>query len=130
MTEHLDLDDLLAAASAALGRPPDIRDIGLLEAAVARTRASVYGVDAYPDLDAKAAALLHSIVTGHALIDGNKRHGWVAVRLFFRLNDQDLHAPVDDAFGLVVAIAEGSLRDVPAIAARLRAWSSAEDGAG
>jgi death-on-curing protein len=130
VTEHLDLDDLLAAAEAALGRPPDIRDIGILEAAVARTRASVYGEDAYPDLDAKAAALLHSIVTGHALIDGNKRLGWVAVRLFYRLNDQDLRAPSDDAFDLVAAIADGSLRDVAAIATRLRAWSSELDNPG
>ena len=122
MTEHLDLDDLLAAADAALGRTPEVRDIGILEAAVARTRASVYGEDAYPDLDAKAAALLHSIVTGHALIDGNKRLGWVSVRLFYRLNGRDLHAPIDDAFDLVVEIADGSIRDVPAIAARLRAW--------
>ena len=122
MTEHLDLDELLAAADAALGRTPEVRDIGILEAAVARTRASVYGEDAYPDLDAKAAALLHSIVTGHALIDGNKRLGWVSVRLFYRLNGRDLHAPIDDAFDLVVEIAGGSVRDVPAIAARLRAW--------
>ena len=122
MTEHLDLDDLLAAAEAALGRPPEVRDIGILEAAVARTRASVYGEDAYPDLDAKAAAFLHSIVTGHALVDGNKRLGWVSVRLFYRLNDLDLRAPIDVAFDLVVEIAGGSIRDVPEIAARLRAW--------
>lgn len=122
MTEHLDLDDLLAAAEAALGRPPEVRDIGILEAAVARTRASIYGEDAYPDLDAKAAALLHSVVTGHALIDGNKRLGWVSVRLLYRLNDRDLRAPIEDAFELVVEIANGSIRDVPAIAARLRAW--------
>jgi death-on-curing protein len=130
VTEHLDLDDLLAAAAAALGRPPEVRDIGILEAAVARTRASVYGEDAYPDLDAKAAALLHSIVTGHALIDGNKRLGWVAVRLLYRLNERDLRAPIDDAFDLVAAIADGSLRDVAAIAARLRAWSSELDNTG
>lgn len=130
MTEHLDLDDLLAAAEAALGRPPEVRDIGILEAAVARTRASVYGEDAYPDLDAKAAALLHSIVTGHALIDGNKRLGWVAVRLFYRLNDRDLRAPIVDAFDLVAAIADGSLRDVASIAAKLRAWSSELDNTG
>jgi len=122
VTEHLDLEDLLSAAQAALGRPPDVRDIGILEAAVARTRASVYGEDAYPDLDAKAAALLHSIVTGHALIDGNKRLGWIGVRLFYRMNDRDLRAPVDDAFDLVSSIADGSLRDVPDIAGRLRAW--------
>jgi len=130
VTEHLDLDDLLAAAEAALGRPTEVRDIGILQAAVARTRASVYGEDAYPDLDAKAAALLHSIVTGHALIDGNKRLGWVSVRLFYRLNGRDLHAPMDDAFDLVVEIADGSIRDVPAIAARLRLWVVIPGGSG
>jgi death-on-curing protein len=122
VTEHLDLEDLLAAAEAALRRPPEVRDIGILEAAVARTRASIYGEDAYPDLASKAAALLHSIVTGHALADGSKRLGWVAVRLFIRLNERDLRAPVDDAFDLVRSIADGSLRDVPDIAARLQPW--------
>ncbi len=130
MTELLDLDDLLVAAEAALGRPPEVRDIGILEAAVARTRASVYGEDAYRDLDAKAAALLHSVVTGHALIDGNKRLGWVAVRLFYRLNERDLHAPIDGAFELVVEIADGSIRDVPAIAARIGAWVVNPGGGG
>lgn len=122
MTEHLDLDDLLVAAEVALGGPPNVRDVGILEAAVARTRASVYGEDAYPELHAKAAALLHSIVTGHALIDGNKRLGWVSVRLFYRLNGTDLRVPVDDAFDLVASIADGSLGDVQDIADRLRAW--------
>lgn len=122
MTEHLDLEDLLVAAKVAIGAQPQVRDIGILQAAIARTRASVYGEDAYPDLHAKAAALLHSIVTGHALIDGNKRLGWVSVRLFYRLNSTDLRVPIDDAFGLVTSIADGSLRDVQDIADRLRAW--------
>ena len=120
MTEHLDLEDLLAAAESALNRLPEVRDIGILEAAVARTQASVFGEDAYPDLESKAAALLHSIVTGHALIDGNKRLGWVAVRLFCRLNGRDLRVTADGAFDLVKSVAEGSLRDVPDIAGRLR----------
>jgi death-on-curing protein len=122
VTEYLGLDDLLAAADAALGRSPEVRDIGILEAATARPRASVYGEDAYPGLDAKAAALLHSIVTGHALVDGNKRLGWVSVRLFYRLNGKDLQAPIDEAFDLVASIADGTLRDVSEIAARLRGW--------
>ena len=120
MTEHLDVEDLLRAAEVTLGRSPEVRDVGLLEAACARTRASVFGEEAYPDLDAKAAALLHSIVTGHALVDGNKRLGWVSVRLFYRLNGRDLQMPVDDAFDLVASVADGSLREVSAIAARLR----------
>jgi death-on-curing protein len=122
VTEYLDLDDLLAAAAVAVDGPPAIRDIGLLEAASARPRASVFGTDAYPDLDTKAAALLHSIVTGHPLADGNKRLGWIAVRLFYLLNDTDVRPPVDEAFDLVVAVADGTLRDVEPIAARLAAW--------
>lgn len=122
MTEYLDLDDLLAAAEAALGVPVEVRDIGLLDAAAARPRASVYGSDAYPDLDSKAAALLHSIVTGHPLVDGNKRLGWVAVRLFYLLNDADLRPRLDAAYEFVVAVADGSLRDVDAIAERLAQW--------
>ena len=122
MTEYLDLDDLLAAAEAAIGGPVEVRDIGLLDAAAGRPRATVYGSDAYQDLDSKAAALLHSIVTGHPLVDGNKRLGWVAVRLFYLLNDTTIRPAEDDAYDLVVAVADGTLRDVKAIAERLTRW--------
>jgi death-on-curing protein len=61
-------------------------------------------------------------VTGHPLVDGNKRLGWVAVRLFYRLNGEDIHPPADDAFDLVVAIAEAGISDVNAIAVRLSDW--------
>ena len=66
--------------------------------------------------------MLHSIVAGHPLADGNKRLGWVACRLFYRLNDADVRPTDDEAYGLVVEIAEGTLDDVVAVAARLRAW--------
>jgi death-on-curing protein len=57
------VDDLLAAATAALGgRQPEVRDVGLLESAAHRPQDSVFGEDAYPTIDAKAAALLHSLV--------------------------------------------------------------------
>lgn len=119
MTEYLDLEDVLAAADAAVGGQAQVRDIGLLEAAVARPRASVFGDEAYRSLDEKAAALLHSLVTTHPLVDGNKRLGWVATRLFYVLNDVDLRPRSDAAFELVVGIADGRLDDVPAIAMRL-----------
>lgn len=122
MTEYLDLDDLLAAAEASVGGPPAIRDIGLLDMAAARPRSTAFGADAYPDLDAKAAALLHSIVTNHPLVDGNKRLGWVAVRLFYLLNDADIRPPADAAYHLIVAVADGRLRDVETIAQQLGAW--------
>ena len=122
MTEYLDLDDLLAAADAAVGSRADVRDVGLLQAAVARPQATVFGEDAYPTLDDKAAALLQSIVAGHPLVDGNKRFGWVAIRLFYRLNDADVRPTPDEAFDLVVSVAGGDRRDVAEIAGTLSRW--------
>jgi death on curing protein len=122
VTEYLDLEDLLAAAEGALGHPADVRDIGLLQASAARPQATVFGEDAYPGLDEKAAALLHSIVTGHPLVDGNRRLGWVAVRVFYLLNEVDVHPPENDAYDLVAKVADGSLRDVSAIATTFRTW--------
>ena len=122
MTEYLDLDDLLAAADAAVGSRADVRDVGLLQAAVARPQATAFGEEAYPTLDEKAAALLQSIVAGHPLVDGNKRLGWIAIRLFYRLNDADVRPMPDEAFGLVVSVASGDRRDVTEIAETLGRW--------
>lgn len=123
MTEYLALDDLLAAADAAAGGRAEVRDVGLLQAAAARPQATAFGEEAYRGLDEKAAALLQSIVAGHPLIDGNKRLGWVALRLFYGVNESDVRPEPDDAFALIVAIASGTLRDVPEIAAILARWT-------
>lgn len=115
--EYLDLEDLLGLVRA-LGTGP-VRDVGLLDSAAARPRSEAFGVDAYPTLSLKAAALLHSLVGNHALVDGNKRLGWLATVVFLDLNG---HAPdLDDdaAFTLVMEVAAGAA-EVEAIAARLR----------
>lgn len=118
--EYLDLDDLILLATALLGDPPPIRDLGLLGAAAARPRASAFGDDAYPDLWSKAAALLHSIVKNHALIDGNKRLSWVACAVFLDLNGFDpTAASNDDVFELVMRVATEPI-EVTELAARLR----------
>jgi death on curing protein len=122
-TTYLDLDDLLAVARAALHPvQPAVRDVGLLESALARPQASAFGEDAYPTLHEKAAALLESLARNHALIDGNKRLAWVATRLFLILNDADARvpdAPSGDAF--VRDVAQGKL-ELADIAATLRRW--------
>ncbi len=106
--EYLDLDDLLALAEQVLGDDPPIRDVGLLGSAVARPRTTAFGEDAYPDLWTKAAALLHSIVNNHALVDGNKRLGWLATAVFLELNDASVEAASnDDVFELVISVAAG-----------------------
>ena len=119
MTAYLSLDDLLAAAQASIGRTPEVRDYGLLESALARPQTTVFGADAYPGIHEKAAALLHSLVRNHALVDGNKRLGWVAVRLFYVLNDLELRASHDDAFTFVMGVAAGEITEVDEMAAWL-----------
>lgn len=113
---YLTLDDLLGMVRR-LGVGP-VRDVGLLDAAVARPRSSAFGEDAYPTLALKAAALLHSIVTSHALVDGNKRLGWLAIVVFLDLNGEPVTLKDDAAFGLVMAVAEGTL-DVIGVTRRL-----------
>jgi death-on-curing protein len=104
--EYLDLDDVVVLATALLGDPPPIRDIGLLGSAVARPRTTVFGEDAYPDPLTKAAALLQSIVRNHALVDGNKRLGWLATAVFLELNGVAAsRVSDDDVFDLVVWVA-------------------------
>jgi death-on-curing protein len=105
--EYLTLEDLLGLVRR-LGAGP-VRDVGLLDAAVIRPRSSAFGEDAYPTLQLKAAALLHSIVSNHALVDGNKRLGWLATTVFLDINGETIELGDDDAFELVRAVAEGRL---------------------
>jgi death-on-curing protein len=116
---YLDLDDLLHIASRTLGHSPEIRDLGLLESAAARPRTTVFGQDAYPTLEAKAAALLHSVTRNHALADGNKRLGLAGLIAFLGLNGHRLTRTNDEAYDLVVEVASGDLADVSEIAARI-----------
>jgi death on curing protein len=119
MTAYLDLEDLLEIAREAVGKDVAVRDYGLLESALARPRASVFGQDAYPPLHLKAAALLHSLALNHALVDGNRRLAWTACRTFLAINAQWIDAPEDQRFDLVVAVATGAISDLDAIAALL-----------
>jgi len=115
--EYLDLEDLLGMVRA-LGAGP-VRDVGLLDSAAARPRASAFGEDAYPTLALKAAALLHSLARNHALVDGNKRLAWLATVVFLDLNASGTELSDDDAFTLVMDASQGRL-DVERVATRLR----------
>ena len=98
-----------------------VRDEGLLLSASIRPAMRLYGDDAYPDLETKAAVVMHSIVAHHPLVDGNKRLGWVALVMTLRINDVILDVDDDEAFDLVVSVAEGSA-GVEEIVDRVRRW--------
>jgi death on curing protein len=119
-TEYLDLEDLVVLAIRLLGDPPPIRDIGLLGSAAARPQVTAFGRDGYPDLWSKAAALLQSVVKNHALVDGNKRLGWLATAAFLELNGVTVTRLSNAAvYRFVMAVAAGH-DDVDVLAARLR----------
>jgi death on curing protein len=118
--QFLDLDDVFELAKKLLGDPPPVRDVGLLGSAVARPQTTVFGEDAYPDLWMKAAALLQSIVNNHALVDGNKRLGWLSTAVFLDINGANIAvARNDDVYDFVIAIASEH-RDLDWIATGLR----------
>jgi death-on-curing protein len=114
--EFLELEDVMDMIRT-LGVGP-IRDVGLLDSAINRPRSSAFGEDAYPTLNLKAAALLHSMTKNHALIDGNKRIAWLGTVVFCDLNGYAPQLTDDEAFQLVWDVAS-SEADVSTIAQRL-----------
>ena len=124
MTEFLDRDDVLIAGAIAVGNPLQVSDYGLLDAAIARPKATVFGLDAYPDDVTKAAALLHSLARNHALVDGNKRTAWAAAWTFLHINGIELAADfdVDDAEAFMNQVATDADFAVSGIASKLSSY--------
>lgn len=120
MTVYLDTERLLQLVQL-LGVGP-VRDVGLLDGAAQRPASTLFGTDAYPSIELKAAALLESIVRNHPLVDGNKRLGWLALFVFLDVNGIDLDPPNDDvAYEFVIDVASGHL-ELAEIAERLAPW--------
>ncbi len=118
--QYLYLDEVLEIGEALI---PDfrIRDIGLIESAVNRPEMTVYGRGAYKTLAEKIAALMHSLASNHALVDGNKRITWSCGRVFAIINGCDFEVDVDDAERVIVALASGEL-DAKSLAPIIKKW--------
>lgn len=104
LTEVLDLHRRVMDQS---GGATGLRDLGLLEAAIAQPRQALDGIDLYPTLAAKAAALGFSIIQNHPFVDGNKRVGHAALEVMLLLNGTELHATVDEGEEIILAVASG-----------------------
>jgi len=100
------------------GGASGVRDLGLLQSALARPRQlEVYGEDV--DVVGLAAAYAFGIVRNHPFVDGNKRTGFVAGVLFLELNGARFIASEAAAADAVIQLAAGGV-DEPAYAAFLR----------
>ena len=112
MTVYLSVEQLLRLHQMqlrAFGGSAGLRDRGGLEAAAARPRMTFGGEDLYPDLAAKTAALMHSLVMNRAFLDGNKRVGAMAAELFLAVNGHELEAADEDLAELTLAVASGAV---------------------
>jgi death-on-curing protein len=87
-----------------------VRDLGLLEAALAQPRMSFSGEELYPGIVEKAAALGFSLIQNHPFIDGNKRTGHAAMEVFLILNGFEIDATVDEQEQVILAVASGHLK--------------------
>lgn len=88
-TKYLILDEVIAIHDSMIelyGGSFGIRDIGLIQSAITRPQASFGGVDLYPTIFDKAAALFHSLMFNHAFVDGNKRTTMTATARFLAVN--------------------------------------------
>jgi death on curing protein len=111
----------------AFGGRRGLRDRGALEASLARPFATFDGEDLHPDAAAKAAALMHSLVSNHPFVDGNKRVGAAAAELFLDVNSWSLHAEDDDFEDITLAVARGEIT-AEALAIWLRQRTIRADG--
>ena len=86
-----------------------LRDRGALETAVARPNMTWGGEDLFPDLAAKVAALMHSLVMNHPFVDGNKRVGAAAAELLVEVNGHRLRGRDEDLENVTLAVARGEI---------------------
>jgi death-on-curing protein len=91
------------------GGSAGLRDRGALEAAVARPQMTFGGEDLYPEIAAKAAALMHSLVMDDPFGDGNKRVGAHAALLFIRANEVEPEIAPAELTEVTLSLARGEL---------------------
>jgi death on curing protein len=112
VTRFLTLGEVLRLhrlCAAQTGGAVGVRDLGMLESALAQPHASFEGQSLYPTLIAKAAALGFSIIGNHPFLDGNKRTGHAAMEVFLQLNGWQISAAVVESEKVILAVAAGSV---------------------
>ena len=86
-----------------------VKDAGLLDSALARPQTSVFGEDAYPTLEVKAAAMTHSVIKNHPMVDGNKRTSWFLLNAFLYINGYLLEMSTEEGLEFTLGVATDQL---------------------
>ena len=101
--------DLHQALLEQTGGATGVRDLGMLESALAQPRATFDGMDLHPTLVQKAAALGFSLTLNHPFVDGNKRVAHAAMEVLLLLNGIELNAAIDEQERLMLDLAGGRI---------------------
>jgi death-on-curing protein len=107
VTNYLNIEDALQAAAIAGFY---VKDPGLLDSALARPRTSLFGEDAYETLELKAAALVHSVIKNHAMVDGNKPTSWFLLNAFLFINGHLLEMSTEKALAMTLGVATDEIQ--------------------
>ena len=86
-----------------------VKDAGLLDSALARPQTSVFGEDAYPTLEVKAAAMTHSVIKNQPMVDGNKRTSWFLLNAFLYINGYLLEMSTELGLEFTLGVATDQL---------------------
>ena len=106
MIAYLDLEDALQLISRAGFY---VKDLGLLDSALARPRTTLFGEDAYRTIELKGAAMMHSLKLNQPMVDGNKRTSWFMLISFLFINGYHLEMSTDQALRLTLGLATDEL---------------------
>ena len=112
MTTYVSIGDVLAIHQTLIelyGGSGGIRELGLVESAIARPQASFGGYDAYPTLFEKAAVLMQGLIKNHGFVDGNKRTGTAVTSIFIKLNGYKLFVTDSQLENMAVEVADDGL---------------------
>ncbi|WP_420594415.1 type II toxin-antitoxin system death-on-curing family toxin [Deinococcus sp.] len=91
------------------GGTAGLRDVGLLESALAQPTQELFGQLRHPTVPAQAAAYLYYLSRAHAFLDGNKRTALNAALVWLELHDFKLAVPQDELFALTLQVAQGQM---------------------
>ena len=108
--DFLSLEDILTLHANQVdlyGGEHGVRDLGLLESAIAQPRATFGGESLHKDVFEMAAAYLFHLVQNHPFLDGNKRAGAVAALAFLEFNGIEIDAPEGSLYDLAMHVATG-----------------------
>ncbi|BBC24584.1 death-on-curing family protein [Pseudanabaena sp. ABRG5-3] len=107
---YLTIIEVLALHGQVIGQSggkDGIRDLGLLESAIAQPMMTFGGIDLYVSIVDKAVALGFSLIMNHPFVDGNKRTGHAAMEVFLVLNGLEIVASVEEQERVILSVAAG-----------------------